>query len=256
MNRRNLMEAFWLKLRFDLKEEASHSYLNYIWWLLEPALLVTVFYVVFEILLNRGGENFLLFLICGKIPFLWFSKSVTNSANSIIAGRGLINQMAIPKPFFPLLVVAQDLIKQLFVMLALILFIWGSGFAPQPDWFALPIVMIVQLLMISAVALATAAIVPFIPDFRFIISTGMIMLMFGSGIFYDYRTALLEQHQQLFLFNPMARLIEAYRDILIRNSTPDWAGMAAVAAASLFMLWILLVYYKYRDHIYARLVVQ
>lgn len=256
MTRRNLFEAFWLKLRFNLKEEASHSYLNYIWWLLEPALLVAVFYLVFEVMLNRGGEGFLYFLICGKIPFLWFSKSVTNSAGSIMAGRGLISQMAIPKPFFPMLVVAQDSVKQIFVMLALAVFIWGSGYAPHLGWLMLPAVMLVQLLLISAAALFAAAIVPFVPDFRYIISTGMIMLMFGSGIFYDYRTALLDMHQRYFLLNPLARLIEAYRDILIRAAMPDWNGLTIVAIASIGVIALLGFYYRHRDHVYARLVIQ
>src|SRR5688500_12766719 len=43
INRRNLIEAFWLKLWFNLKVEASQTYLNYVWWLLEPILHVIVF---------------------------------------------------------------------------------------------------------------------------------------------------------------------------------------------------------------------
>ena len=85
----NLYEAFRLKLQFNLKAEASQNYLNYVWWLLEPALHVTVFYFIFDVLLRRGGEGFVVFLLCGQIPFLWFSRSVSNASNSIMNGRGL-----------------------------------------------------------------------------------------------------------------------------------------------------------------------
>ena len=57
MTTHNLFEAFFLKLQLNLKAEARSSYLNYAWWVLEPALNVALFYFVFEVLLGpwRGG---------------------------------------------------------------------------------------------------------------------------------------------------------------------------------------------------------
>lgn len=253
---RNLLEAFWLKLRFNLKAEAANTYLSYLWWLLEPVLLVLVFYLVFKIMLDRGGDDFLLFLLLGKIPFLWFSKSVNNAANSILAGKGLINQLAIPKPFFPLLVVAQDTVKQLVVVIALVCFTWGWGIQPSISWMVLPLVVLVQLMLIASIALLVAAITPYLPDFKYIINTGMIMLMLGSGIFYDYRQALEPDMQRWFLMNPMAQVIEGYREVLLRDSLPSFVGLGSVAAGSLLLLGLMFAYYARRDASYARLVIQ
>ena len=111
-SKKQWLEVFSTNLLLNLKAETKKTYLSYAWWLLEPAMFVLVFYVVFAVFLNRGTEDFLVFLLLGKIPFLWFSKSVSNSANSICDGRGLIGQLPIPKSFFPLLVVAQDGVKQ------------------------------------------------------------------------------------------------------------------------------------------------
>jgi len=256
MRRDNFIEAFLLKLAFNLRAEAARFYLNYLWWVLEPLLLVLVFYLVFEIFLDRGGENFLVFLLLGKIPYLWFAKSVNNSARSIQAGRGLINQMAIPKPFFPLLVVAQDTFKQLVVMATLLSTLAAMGFLPEISWFALPAIMVVQLLLVIAVSLFVAAVVPVVPDFQYIVNTGMIMLMFASGIFYDYRFALDADLQSYFLLNPLARLIEAYRDALMRSQWPDWAGLSIVAMVSILVIAGMLLIYRRYDSAYARLVIQ
>ena len=57
------------KVTLNLKAEASKSYLSYLWWLLEPALFVAVLYVVFGIFLAKGTPNFVVFLMCGQIPF-------------------------------------------------------------------------------------------------------------------------------------------------------------------------------------------
>src|SRR5690606_38957070 len=91
-----------VKVQLNLKSEARKSYLSYIWWILEPALVVGVFYLVFGVLFSRGTPVFLVFLLCGQIPFLWFSRTITNGSASIEQGRGLMQQIEIPKIFFPL----------------------------------------------------------------------------------------------------------------------------------------------------------
>jgi lipopolysaccharide transport system permease protein len=252
----NLADAFLLKLRFNLKAEARKHYLNYAWWFLEPALQVAVFYVVFDILLNRGGDGFVVFLICGQIPFMWFSRSVLNASNSIMVGRGLIQQMAIPKAFFPALAVAQDLVKQGVVFACLLTFVTAMGYLPGVTWLSLPILAITQLLLILACSLIAAAITPFLPDFRFVVQTGLMMLMFGSGIFYDYRTTLLDEHKTFFLLNPMARLIDSYRTVLIRDTWPDWTALAWLSIACVVVIIVMLSFYRRIDSVYARLVIQ
>jgi lipopolysaccharide transport system permease protein len=256
MQYRNLVDAFWLKLHFGLKAEAAKNYLNYAWWLLEPALHVAVFYFVFGTLLKRGGEDFIVFLLCGQIPFLWFSRSVSNAATSILAGKGLIQQMAIPKPFFPALVVAQDAVKQAVVFACLLFFIGAMGYGPNLTWLTLPLIALTQLLLVSACALLVAAITPFLPDFRFIVQTGMMMLMFASGIFYDFRTVLPEEQQGLFLLNPMAQLITAYRDALLSSSWPNLTALGWTAILSTVGLTLMLLFYRRNDAVYARLVIQ
>ena len=254
--KRHMLEVFFTKLRFNLKSEAKKTYLSYIWWLLEPALHVAVFYLVFSIFLNRGTNNFLLFLLCGKIPFLWFSKSVSNASNSIVAGRGLILQISISKPFFPLLVVAQDFIKQLFVFGFFFVFLVAYGVEFTANWFYILPVIATQMLLIIACALLAAAITPFIPDFKFLIATGMMMLMFGSGIFYSYKEVLLERHQEIFLMNPLANLFKNYREVLLENITPDWQALGMISLLSFLVIMLMNAWFKKTDATYARLVIQ
>ena len=256
ISKTHLVEVFFTKLTLNLKAEASKTYLGYLWWLLEPALIVAVLYVVFSIFLDRGMDNFVVFLVCGKIPFLWFSKSVMNASNSINAGRGLINQVSIPKAFFPLLVVAQDAIKQSIVFVFMLVFIANSGFEVNWVWLSLIFIVLTQLLLVTAFSLLGAAIIPFIPDFKYLIATGMLALMLGSGIFYSYKDVLLEKHQQLFLMNPMANLIKNYRQVLMENTLPDWAALAAISLGSVALLLVMALYYRKTDTLYARLIAQ
>jgi len=252
----NYLSVFKTKLFLNLRAEASKTYLGYLWWVLEPGLHVVVLYFVFGVFLQRGTEHFVVFLVCGLIPFLWLSRTVSNSASAILVNRGIINQTAIHKAFFPLLVVFQDFTKQIFVFLLMFAFLGMNGFLPGIEWLGLVPIITTELLLIIACSLIAAAIVPFIPDIRYIIATGLMLLMFGSGIFYSYEQVLLPQHRQWFLLNPMANLVKNYRQVIMHGEWPDWQALAIIALASTVVIFLMLRVYKRADTAFARLVAQ
>ena len=256
ISKTHLVEVFFTKLILNIKSEASKTYLGYVWWLLEPALLVAVLYVVFAIFLSRGGPNFVVFLVCGKIPFLWFSKGITHSSGSIVAGRGLINQVSLPKSFFPLLVIFQDAFKQVVVFIFMFLLIFLNGMEVSWVWLSVIFVILTQLLLIIAAGLVVAAITPFLPDFKYLIATSMMALMLGSGVFYSYKEVLLPEHQRFFLMNPVANLIKNYRQVLMDNMSPDWGALGSICAVSITIIILMTLYYRKTDTIYARLIEQ
>ena len=177
MNLHSYLELIDTQAKMALKAEASRLFLSYLWWVLEPLLFVIVFYVVFEILLQVGRENFLLFLICGKIPFLWFSKSVTVASNSIVQNKGLINQLDIPKTIFPIASVQESLYRQSVVFIVLFGVVILYGNFPDTNWIWLLPVMFLQYLLILLCSLIGAYIVSYINDFRMVINMGMMFLL-------------------------------------------------------------------------------
>ncbi|MDP6376723.1 MAG: ABC transporter permease [Pseudomonadales bacterium] len=254
--RTNLGQLFCTKLYFNLKSESHRNRLGYLWWILEPSVHVAAFYFVFQVLLERGTEHFVVFLLCGNIPFLWFSKSVSNSVESITGGRGVISQVAIPKAFFPLLVVSQDAIKQIFVFGALFAFLIIYGFPPDSSWLYVPVVAGTQLSLIIAAAMVVAGIRPFFPDIKIIIGSTMTLLMFVSGVFYSYEHVIDPQYQRLFLLNPLASLIKNYRTVLIDGSAPDMQALFWIFCVSLVITMAMLMLFNRLDSKYARLVIQ
>lgn len=253
---RSIYEVFATKLILNLKAEAARTYLGFVWWLLEPALYVAVLYLVFTTLIPKDAQSFVAFLLCGTIPFLWFSKSIANSANSIVEGEGLISAMAIPKAFFPLLKVFQDLTKQLVVFMLLFVFLLVYGIEPTQYWLATLVVIGCQMLFITACSLLAALITPFFPDFVYVVPTATLLLMFCSGLFYDYQTMIPEQYWDLFLANPMANLISNYRLTLLEQSPPDWLSLFVICISSVGVIVGALVILKKLDTTYSRLVLQ
>ena len=256
LSSRHFREVFITKLVFNLKSETSKTYLGYLWWLVEPMLFVAALYLVFGRFLQIRTEDFMLFLVCGMIPFMWFSKSVSKSSRSIVAGKGLIGQVAIPKAFFPLLAVSQDLVKQLFVFIAMLVFVLAMGNGMTIHWLGLAPIIMVQFGLIVAVALFVSSIVPVFPDFKILIGTVLTILMWGSGIFYDYEAVLKPEHRAIFQMNPMANLIKNYRDVLIHGQFPAWSALLAIVLFSTVLTVVMLLIFRRYDSTYARLVIQ
>ncbi|WP_462159433.1 ABC transporter permease [Pseudoalteromonas sp. GB56] len=256
MTLKHFIQLTFTKVQLNLKSEAKKSYLSYLWWLLEPALFVGVFYLVFGVFLARGTSDFLVFLLCGQVPFLWFARTVTNGASSIEQGRALMQQIRIPKVFFPVVTIFQDFFKAICIFLLLFLVVLGIGRPVNEAWFSLPVIIFVQLVFVSSVAIMVAMVVPFIPDLKFLVATGIQLVMFASGIFYNYKLVILEQHHPLFLMNPMASLIEQYRQVLMHGVSPNFYALGAILTVSILILFACLSVLRKLDAHYPRVLVQ
>jgi len=251
---------FWqlvvIKVRFNLRSEAAQSYLSYAWWLLEPLLQMVVYLIVFDILLNRGTEDFVAFLLVGIIPWLWFSKSVNQSGNSITRGKGLISQTYLPKPFFPLVIIGQASVKQAFVFVLLFVFLYIYDYFPTIGWFWLIPIVITQLLLIIAVSFVVAFVVPFARDLQYLIEAGLKMVMFGSGIFYSYKDVFLPEHREYFLMNPIANLIVNYRRVLMEDIPPMTGYLAVISLVSILVIFLMTRVMKRQNNTLTRLALE
>lgn len=205
-----------------LKASASTMFLSHLWWLIEPLLHVAVFYVVFAVFLKAGGENYFSFLIVGKFIYLWFSKSVTAGAVSIVQNKGILAQRAVPKIIFPLVYILESFYKFLpafFIMLTAILILHGIHFHTV---FHLLLLMIATFIFITGVTLLCSIFVSIALDFSNLISIVMMAVMFVSGVFWDINAIQDDKIRELvFLLNPLGRLIDCYRLVLIDGVSYD-----------------------------------
>ena len=231
--------------RFHLRGEARQFYLGYFWWLLEPALYIAVFYIVFQLLLDSGQADYLYFLAVGKLTFIWFSKSVAQASSSIETNKGLISQVTIRKEVFPLAAVQQGFYRQLAVFSVLLVLLFLSGKGQFHYWFWLLPLMFVQMILISGVSLLAALVVCWHKDFKHLIQLGLMFLLFVSGVFWDVNAvADADVKRWLLLLNPLATLIDAYRQILLLGLLPKPDLMSVLLCQSIFLLTIAVVAYR------------
>lgn len=251
--RRQLVDIIIFKAIYNLRSESTTTRLGYAWWVLEPMLHMLTFYLVFSVLLSRGGDNYVVFLFSGLIPWLWFSKSINRMQGSILAGKALMNQIYMPKIIFPCILLVQDAIKQIAIFGILIIGLLLMGIKPTILWFWLFPIYLCQLILISGCGFFASMLVPFFKDLRNVIPALLQFLMFSSGIFFDY-TTIPEKYHNIFLLNPIASLIKCYRDVIVNGLVPNFLNLLFVVIFGLIFLIISLYVIKKFDYIYPRVV--
>ena len=225
------IELVIVKVFMNLKSEASRTYLSFLWWILEPVMTMSVFYVVFGVLLNRRTDDFIAFLLVGLVIWQWFSNTISHGMSAIHHNSRIILSVDIPKEIFPLIEILMDVVKFGLVLILLLGFLWLFGFPVNPQYIALPALLAIQFMLICSITLLIAAVVPFFPDIKFLVTVLLQLTFFLSGIFYDPSSIPLE-YQPYFFMNPMALLIESYRLVLLEAQSPDWSKLAVVAGVS------------------------
>src|SRR5690625_1241531 len=132
-------------VKSGLKAEHRNSYLGYFWWLLDPLLNIAVYYFLVVVILDRGGENYAVFLVIGLVVWRWISSSINTSANSILRYSSIINQVYLPKFIFPLSFTITQLVNFLFGLIVIALFLTVYGIVPTWHIVFLPYLIVITI---------------------------------------------------------------------------------------------------------------
>lgn len=239
----------------EIKRDASRAYLGILWWLIEPILYMSVFYLIFGLGLRRGGPDFVIYLLSGLIVWKWLEGSVKSAANSIATSIGLMQQVYLPKSVLPAVVVIVNAYKFLIVFgifLSFLIVFWKVE--PTSYWQYLPILALIQLVLICALSGLAAAIVPIIPDLKYVIEYALALGFFVSGIFFDVHE-MTPEIQEILHYNPILIIIESYRDVLLYAREPDWRALLNVVGIAFSLFALMAVMLKKLDRYYPRVVV-
>lgn len=233
----------------EARSENRQLYIGFAWWILEPAAYMAVLYLVFGVVMQRGGPGFAGFLLVGFVFWRWMDGSIKKAAQSLLNAKMILTQVKLPHWIFPLSEVLSSALRFSVVLLLLILF--AVVYTGQASWayVALPALLALNLLFIIELGLLLACIVPFFPDSRKIIDNLFQLLFFCSGIFFDI-SALSESSAQLLYLNPFAAFLSCYRSILLDGTLPTLELLYSPLVAT-FLLTILAstTYLRLRDQL-------
>src|SRR6266571_5422722 len=88
----------------DIKIRYRQTLLGGLWAILQPFIAMLIFSFIFNRLahVESDGPPYKLFAYAGLVPWTFFSTSVTQASNSLIANQQLVSKVYFPRIFIPL----------------------------------------------------------------------------------------------------------------------------------------------------------
>lgn len=237
----------------DLRAESEKYYISYLWWIIEPILQMCVYYLVFGILFDHGTPNYVPFLLIGLITWRWGLAIINEGSHSIARNKHLIRQVYLPKYIFPTVALFTQTFKFAIVFTLLLVYLWIAGHPPNLGYLALPLVFAAHMTLVMGVTYILAAIMPYLPDLRLLVDTGLQLLFFVSGVFFS-SDSIPQKYHYYFHLNPMANLLDIYRHILLFHDTWNLRHLVNVNAIGVFFILLGLTMLKLNDRQYAKVV--
>ena len=234
-------------VKSGLKAEHRNSYLGYFWWLLDPLLNVVVYYFLVVIILQRGGENFAVFLVIGLVVWRWISSSINSSANSILRYSSIINQVYLPKTIFPLAFTITQFFNFLFGLVVIAIFLLAFGIMPGINLVFLPLLLVITFIFLLAIGMVLGYFTVFIRDIDNLLTHIIRLFFYASPIIWE-GGRLPPEYGFIVAVNPIAILVNAYRDILMYHRTPGFIGLSVILIISIAVIVYMLNHYSKNEH--------
>ncbi len=205
----------------QLKVRYKSSSLGFLWSLLNPLLMMFVYWAVFSQLLRfRGIENFKAYLATGLFAWNFFAGALSDSTNSIVGNVSLVKRVYFPRFILPLSAVLTNLVNFFFSLIVLLLLFVFWGVDLRLPVLALPIVIITEFILALGLSFFLSGLNVFFRDIEHILQVVLLAWFFLTPIVYE-RGLIPANLQPLYLCNPMTSIIVCYQSILYYGEFPS-----------------------------------
>ena len=210
----------------ELKSEVADSYLNWLWWVIEPFCFMLIYVFVFGYIFKHNEPYYASFIYIGLTIWQFFNRMITGSIKIIAGNRDLVTKVYIPK-YILLLSKSFTFLFKFFISF-LITFVLMLFQGVPITWHIILIIPVFIVLYIISFGFGMILMnygVKF-SDLANFANIGLRMLFYLSGIFYNLRTKIGGSISFFLLrFNPAAFLIDEARKCMLEGKLVSFEGL-------------------------------
>jgi ABC-2 type transport system permease protein len=257
-------------VRKELKVRYKNSVLGFVWSLVNPAVTIGVYYVIFTLVFNNPIPKFVIFLMSGVLVWNMFATALGSAVSSVVGNAPLVKKVWFPREILPLASIGAAMVdfflQSTVLVVALAAFRWPIGWTYLP---LIPLALVVALLFTTALALWLAAVNVHYRDVQHFLAIALMVWFWGTPIIYSYQQVShrLSGHHlgNLLLLNPFTSVTLAFQRALYNKRVVNvgkptqtpllphegylwYVGiLCAVAAVSLVLLVLAARVFRHRE---------
>lgn len=239
----------------DLKAEVSNSFLDWMWWLIEPFCMMLIYTVMFGVVFDAAEQYFPIFIFIGITMWSFFTRGITGSVEMVRANRGIVTRIYLPKYIllFSKLMVNGFKMLVSFAVIAVMLVVFrvkitGNILAMLP-------ILAVLFLITFGIGSILMHYGVYVNDLSYITGILLTMMMYLTGTFYDIGKRIPEPIGPILeKSNPIAFLIAEMRNVVLYGQTLNWKLLLVWCAISVLFVWIGVVIIYHNENSYVKII--
>ena len=213
---RRYRDLFYFLVWRDIKVLYAQTVLGFSWAILNPAIQIVIFSIVFGKVadIDTDGIPYVLFATVAIIPWTYMSESMSAASQSLVAGKAILGKIYFPRVLFPLTPILAKLVDFIISLTILVLVMIFYQVTPTWNLLLLPVLVLAMILVPTGIGMWLAALAIRYRDVKFAMSFLIKMLIYSAPIVYS-ASAIPESIRFWYSLNPVVGVIEGFRACLL-----------------------------------------
>lgn len=220
----------------QLKAEVANSYLNWIWWVLDPLCFMLIYTFIFGYVFGSSEQYFPVYIFIGLSMWDFFNRTMSQSVKIVKNNKSIVSKVYFPKY---VLILTKMWVNGFKMMVSFGIVIVMMIFYQVPiNWnvlYFIPILLILGMFTFGCCCFLLHFGV-YVEDLSNVVSIVLRFLFYCTGIFYNIEKRIAGWGILLNRYNPVAFLLSSMRNCLIYGQTPHrklllfWFAISLIVA--------------------------
>lgn len=215
------------------------SILGIYWSLLSPLIMTGVYTAIFGAAFasyyNDSMVNYVLAAFTGLVVINFFSASTSQALISVVGNGALLNKMKLPMSIFPVSIITANIFQFCAGPLPLLMVVAGLTSRSVVNVVAVIFPFMALVMICLGVGYLVSGLFVFFRDLPYFYELVTFALWISSPVFYPSEI-VPESVKPFLIFNPLTRIIESIRQIVLSGDSPDMSLVAAAWLSGIILL--------------------
>lgn len=220
-----------------IRSRYQQSVLGWLWAVVQPVATAAIFTIVFTyfVPVDTGSVPYLVFSYTAVVPWTLLSTSLPDMSGSLVQNMNLVTKIFFPREILPISAMLARLMDFAIAMAVLFAFLvyYHIPFSVSMLLY-LPVILIIEVALILGIGIGCSAINVFYRDTDPMLRLVIQIWFYASPIIYAV-TTVPDSIRGIYYLNPMAGVIQAYRDVIINGTAPEHSLWFSALAACIIL---------------------